>query len=120
MRASAVVLGTLAAVWAATVRADVTIEAPRGGWRSSVGEAAGFRQEVNYPASSVNTRGQAESALIRGAIARTPKTKTPALLVVNGIAMPLSLDETGAFERPYSFGPGSNSVEVRSPDGAAR
>ena len=120
MRAGRIAVIVLAAAWSAAATGQVTIDTPRGGWRSSVGEAAGFRQEVNYPASSVNAAGHGESALIRGAIARAPKTKTPALLVVNGIAMPLSLDETGRFQRPYSFGPGSNSVEVRSPDGAAK
>jgi uncharacterized protein YfaP (DUF2135 family) len=106
-------------LWAAAGFAQVTIDTPRNGARFSEGEAPGFRQQVNYPASSVNSAGHAQSALIRGAIAGLPKGRAPGTLVVNGVAMPLSLDETGAFERPYSFGPGSNSVEVRSPDGKA-
>lgn len=104
--------------FASAVHAQVTLDTPRQGWRES-GGAAGFRQEVHYPASSVNAAGHEAGALIRGAIAKHPKGK-PATLIVNGIAMPLALDETGRFERPYSFGPGANSVEVRSADGKAQ
>jgi uncharacterized protein YfaP (DUF2135 family) len=99
--------------------AEITLESPRGGWRSSAGEAAGFRQEVNYPASSVNAAGHAASALICGSIARTSKNGSPALLVVNGVPMPLAVDESGRFERPYAFASGSNSIEVRTPNGGA-
>jgi uncharacterized protein YfaP (DUF2135 family) len=99
--------------------AQVNVELPRGGWRSSQGEAAGFRQEVHYPASSVNATGQSVQALIRGHIDGAQKDK-PGMLIVNGSAMPLSTDEAGNFERPYSFGAGSNSIEVRSADGKQR
>ena len=43
----ALLLVSLAASYAF---AEVTLETPRGGWRYSEGEAAGFRQQVNYPA----------------------------------------------------------------------
>jgi uncharacterized protein YfaP (DUF2135 family) len=98
------------------VYAEATLELPRGGWRDSAGAAAGFRQEVNYPAASVNTAGHSDMALIRGHIARHPK-KRPAKLIVNGAPMPISVDENGNFSRPYSFGSGSNNVEIRSADG---
>jgi uncharacterized protein YfaP (DUF2135 family) len=101
---------------ASHANAQITMDTPRGGWRNSEGEAAGFRQEVNYPASSVNVSGQSASALIKGKIASTPKTD-PAKLVVNGVAMPLAVDPAGTFERPYAFGARSNGIEVRSPDG---
>lgn len=114
---SARLLALLAAL-APAAHAQVTLDTPRQGWRSS-DDVAGFRQEVHYPASSVNAAGHAAAALIRGAVAAAPKRR-PATLVVNGVAMPLSLDEGGRFERPYAFGPGSNSVEVRAPDGTAR
>ena len=45
--------------------------------------------------------------------------KAPYTLVVNGIAMPQRIEEDGSFARPYSFAAGSNSVELRSPDGQA-
>ena len=103
----------------AQAQARIEVDTPRGGWRYSAGEAAGFEQRVNYPASSVNSIGHAEAALIRGRIAASKKDQ-PGKLIVNGVAMPLSLDEGGNFERPYSFGAGSNSLEVRSPDGKNR
>ena len=107
---------------ASSAMAQVNLEAPRGGWKHSGGGTAQHMQTVNYPASRVNSGGQRYSgdgfemgAAIRGQILNAPK-KTPQLLVVNGIAMPLSVDEQGHFARPYSFPPGSNNVEVRSSD----
>jgi uncharacterized protein YfaP (DUF2135 family) len=96
--------------------AEVTFTEPRGGWRQS-GSAEGYTQEVHYPASTVNVpRGSATTALISGQIAGRTKNgegKEPATLVVNGTAMPLHVEEDGSFARPYAFGSGSNSVEVR-------
>ncbi|MES2041481.1 MAG: DUF2135 domain-containing protein [Pseudomonadota bacterium] len=108
---------SLLAVLPFCAMADTTIELPRGGWRNSGGEAAGFKQPVHYPASSVNAEGQNEMALIKGRIGSTNKKK-PGKLIVNGAAMPLSIGEGGEFSRPYSFSSGSNNVEVRSPDGS--
>lgn len=104
-------------LWA---QAQVTIDAPKGGWRNSAGAQEEYTQAVNYPASSVNLQpGQGETAQIRGRIAGAVKGK-PATLVVNGVAMPMEVGENGAYGRPYGFGSGSNSVEVRSPDGRSR
>jgi len=103
-----------------TVNADpIEIENPFGGWRHSAGESSGFLQKVNYPASSVNSEGYEKSSLIKGHIAKHTKGK-PAKLIVNGIAIPQSVDDSGNFERPYAFGSGSNSIEVRSNDGKTR
>lgn len=99
--------------------AQISVDTPRGGWRTSEESAAGFLQKVNYPASSVTAAGHREMALIKGRISGNPK-EGPATLIVNGVAMPLSLGETGSFERPYAFGSGSNGIEVRSPDGKRR
>jgi uncharacterized protein YfaP (DUF2135 family) len=104
-------------LWA---HAQVTIDAPTGGWRNSAGAREEYTQTVNYPASSVNLQpGQSETAQIRGRIAGAVKGK-PATLVVNGAAMPMEVAEDGTYGRPYGFGSGSNSVEVRSPDGKSR
>ncbi|WP_332862232.1 YfaP family protein [Janthinobacterium svalbardensis] len=101
-------------------QAQVTIDAPRSGWRNSAGASEEYTQTVNYPAASVNLQpGQAETAQIRGRIAGAIKGK-PATLVVNGVAMPMEVGEDGGYGRPYGFGSGSNSVEVRSPDGKSR
>jgi uncharacterized protein YfaP (DUF2135 family) len=96
-----------------------SLQAPAGGWRATVGDS-NFVQEVNYPASKVNLRGDTNvSAQIQGQIRKTTKSKLPPTLVVNGVAMPLETDEAGQFARPYAFAAGSNSVEVRSADGSS-
>jgi uncharacterized protein YfaP (DUF2135 family) len=101
--------------------AQISIDAPKGGWRNSAGSTEQYTQSVNYPASSVNLQpGQSETAQIRGRIAGAAKTGKPATLIVNGVAMPLEIQEDGSFGRPYAFGRGSNSVEVRSSDGKLR
>lgn len=100
--------------------AQVKIDSPSGGWRNSRGAKEVYTQEVNYPAASVSVQeGQSPTAEIRGRIASKGKSK-PATLVVNGVAMPMAVQVDGSFARPYAFGRGSNSVEVRSPDGKAR
>lgn len=109
---------------------DIRIDAPRSGWRHSGLEnsAENFVQRSNYPASDVNVReGQSRMALIQGQVKRHAKPAAPAArgerphtLVVNGVAMPLKVDEQGRFARPYAFGRGANNVEVRSPDGRQR
>ena len=107
-------------------QAQVTIDAPRGGWKHSGGESAQHMQDVNYPANRVNTGesrynedGHEMGSAIRGRIADTPKDsgdKTPDLLVINGVPLPLSTNGDGSFARPYAFAPGSNSVEIHSAD----
>jgi uncharacterized protein YfaP (DUF2135 family) len=92
---------------------------PAGGWRAGMGEADHYLQEVHYPANSVSVPlNQGKESLIRGQIASRPKVvEGPYTLVVNGIAMPQRIEEDGSFTRPYAFAAGSNSVEIRSPDG---
>lgn len=116
-------LCTLTALSPAIAADSVKLETPVGGWRSGApqGEGESFRQTVNYPASSVNTPiGQANTARISGEIKATPKSTEPGRLIVNGVSMPLKIDDAGHFDRPFSFPNGSNSVEVRSPDGKQR
>lgn len=103
---------TLSWIGAAAVMAQM--ETPIGGWRQGDPEAP-YTQTVNYPANSPGIDdGTPESNQIRGLIRVT--TKQPATLVVNGNAMPLLVDESGMYARPYSFGSGSNSIEVRAND----
>lgn len=105
---------------ASFAQAQVRIDAPSGGWRNSAGQNEQYTQTVNYPASSVNMQdGQSAGAQIRGRIAGAAKGK-PGTLIVNGVPMPIELDEKGGYSRPYAFGRNSNSVEVRSPDGKSR
>lgn len=91
---------------------------PMGGWRFSPSDRADFKQTTNYPASRTNTGGHALSSLIMGEIKNNPKdSKTPYQLVINGANMPLDVNEAGQYARPYAFGAGSNSVEIKSPSG---
>ncbi|AZZ78529.1 hypothetical protein CCX46_26440 [Pseudomonas sp. RU47] len=116
-------LCTLTALSPAMAADSVKLDTPVGGWRSGApeGEGESFRQTVNYPASSVNTPiGQANTARISGEIKATQKGNEPGRLIVNGVSMPLKIDDSGRFDRPFSFPNGSNSVEVRSPDGQQR
>ena len=89
------------------------LDMPIAGWR--LGDpGAPFTQAVHYPAVRPGIDADTPvSAQIRGRIRAHGKHHI-ATLTVNGNAMPVRLDEEGAFARPYSFGAGSNSVEVIS------
>lgn len=101
---------------------EVQIDTPHSGWQVNNGENADYSQQINYPASSVNIASeQNASAQIRGQIKGVHKVANqpnqPGRLVVNGIDMPLRVEDDGSFARPFIFPDGSNSVEVKSPDG---
>jgi len=98
--------------------ATVAIEAPLSGWRNAPESRSSFLQPVHYPASSVNVEQASAASLISGHVAAA--AKGPATLVVNGVPMPLSVSDDGAFARPYAFARGSNSVEVRTERARAR
>ncbi|MFA6040473.1 MAG: DUF2135 domain-containing protein [Methylophilus sp.] len=93
---------------------DASSSRPMAGWRYSPSDEANFSQTVNYPATAVNSGGHALNALIMGDIKAQPKSKTPYQLVINGANMPLAVDEAGHYERPYAFGAGSNSIEIKN------
>jgi uncharacterized protein YfaP (DUF2135 family) len=110
--------------------AQPIIGTPIGGWRANQESRTGFVQGVTYPASSVNIESMGAPALIQGRINKLSQitrdiashsknnqtsARKPALLIANGVPMPLSVEDTGSFARPYAFGLGSNSIEVRSP-----
>lgn len=110
--------GLLSTAWA-----QVRIDTPVGGWRATQGAQQDFLQEVNYPASNVNVNGRSAPALIQGRILERPKANSarqPARLVVDGVALPLLLNEDGGFARPWSFGSGAHGVEVRAAGEGAR
>jgi uncharacterized protein YfaP (DUF2135 family) len=91
---------------------------PRGGWNVSGLVDETERAAVAYPPSPIDRGVQKNRTLIRGHIAAGGGRAHT--LVVNGNPMPLYTGPEGRFARPYAFGPGSNSVEVRSADGARR
>lgn len=118
-RVALFLLGLLPLAASAVAVAEVRLDTPRAGWRQGSADGAHFIQEVNYPASSVNSApDQADTARILGQIKNMAKVEgAPARLIVNGISMPLKVREDGGFDRPFVFPAGSNNVEVRSPDG---
>ncbi|AZU54770.1 DUF2135 domain-containing protein [Ralstonia pseudosolanacearum] len=121
---------------------NIEMTAPLNGWRNSAGDNSRYTQDVHYPAVSVATpQGQGAASMIAGRIRSTPKAAAaPAdesrprrrrrgddgdgasvgTLVVNGVAMPQRIEADGTFSRPYAFGAGSNSVEVRTARGDAK
>jgi uncharacterized protein YfaP (DUF2135 family) len=109
----------------AAARADeahkaVRLDSPAGGWNvfglvDHSGELA-----AAYPTPPVERGRQKNRTLIRGRLAAGGAPGTLAKLIVNGNAMPLYGNPDGTFARPYVFGKGSNSIEVRSADGKAR
>ena len=93
--------------------AQVKITNPNRGWRVASGPVD-TQQEVHYPASSVNASDkQNADQLIRGDILSNRKSTEPMTLIINGLDMPLQPDGD-TFVRPYAFGRGSNSIEIRS------
>ena len=110
---------------ACAAQADtIDFSAPLNGWRNSAGDEARYTQDVHYPAVGVSTpEGQSVNALIAGHIKAAPKAKpgtSVGTLVVNGTPMPQRIEEDGSFSRPFAFGAGSNSVELRSADGTKK
>lgn len=106
------VSGLVFALLSAPTQAE--LEAPIAGWRQGNPDTP-FTQEVHYPAVRPGISADTpESAQIRGRIQARGKPSDVATLIVNGNAMPVRINEGGAFARPYSFGAGSNSVEVVS------
>ncbi len=98
---------------------------PFGGWNYSPTEQPNADVSFAYPTPPVDRGGQRNRSLIRGRIlndieqaqAKRDTVKRPARLIVNGNVMPLYTDEHGRFARPWAFGNGSNSIEIKSSSG---
>jgi uncharacterized protein YfaP (DUF2135 family) len=103
----------------ATLVAQVKVDAPSGGWNMSGLVDDADKVAVAYPANLIDRGAQKYRTLIRGRLTAIDNDR-PHRLIVNGNPMPLYVGEDGRFARPYAFGVGSNSVEVRSPDGRER
>jgi uncharacterized protein YfaP (DUF2135 family) len=113
----AIMLAAAAFVFAADT---IELETPRGGWIDSGLDDKGDVRAA-YPKPPVDRGGQRHRALIQGRIhAAGTARRPPYTFIVNGNPMPLYTDDAGYFSKPWAFGRGSNSVEVRSPDGAER
>lgn len=95
------------------------LSAPAGGWNRTGMTDASEELAVNYPYALIDRGAQSGRRMIRGRLAQAGKERKPGKLVVNGNPTPLYTDEEGSYARAYSFGSGSNSVEVRGADGKA-
>jgi uncharacterized protein YfaP (DUF2135 family) len=117
-----VVVGALAVAATAALAAEpIELDGPRGGWRVGSEDTSQAEVEAAYPKPPVDRGGQRHRALIKGRLAEAGVNRRPPyLFVVNGNPMPLYTDEQGFFVKPWAFGGGSNSLEVRSPEGRQR
>lgn len=100
--------------------AEIELATPLGGWHDNRLDPEYPQTAAAYPKPPVDRGGQRSRRLIQGRLKPVPAATRPGTLVVNGTAMPLYTGEQGEFARPYAFGHGSNSVELRHPDGARR
>ncbi len=103
-----------------TAVSAIQLDSPTGGWHDSSQDESLSEVSAAYPKPPVDRGGQRHRALIKGRIENAGKERPPHRFIVNGNPMPLYTDEQGVFLKPWAFGPGSNSVEIRSPDGLER
>lgn len=96
---------------------DKTLQTPSGGWNRAGLTDKSDDMAVAYPYSLIDRGAQKNRLMIRGQIDRVRKTRPFHQMVVNGNPTPLYTDDEGRFARGYAFGSGSNSVEIRAPDG---
>jgi uncharacterized protein YfaP (DUF2135 family) len=96
---------------------DQSMTAPIGGWNRAGATDGSDQPTLNYPSSLIFRGAQRGRRMIEGHLEQAGKTRSSATLVVNGNPTPLQTDDTGRYARAYSFGSGSNSVEVRGADG---
>ncbi len=111
-------LGACLAAQAGDSQGDLRLDTPSGGWNKFGLVDHSEEMAAAYPTPPVDRGRQKNRTLIRGQLPQGGPGV--AKLIVNGNAMPLYGNEDGSFARPYAFGRGSNSVEVRSGDGQGR
>ncbi|QNB00164.1 YfaP family protein [Massilia sp. Se16.2.3] len=112
-----ILLALAAACACPPLPAQTTLETPVGGWKRAGLVDRSDELAVNYPYNLIDRGAQKGRTMIRGRLQAAGHKRPFHKLVVNGNPTPLYLDEEGRFARGYSFGSGSNSVEIRSPDG---
>lgn len=102
------------------VAETIRLDTPAGGWSHSGLAEQPDEATFAYPTPPIDRGGQKGRTLIQGHLKSTGKERKPPTLVVNGNPMPLYSGADGAFARPYAFGMGSNSIEIRSGDHGER
>lgn len=97
-----------------SMAADVRLDRPSGGWVYSPGSQDPAPVTYAYPNNLIDRGGQRNRTLIEGQLKAAGRDqRKPPALVVNGNPMPLYTGQDGRFARPYAFGPGSNSIEIK-------
>jgi uncharacterized protein YfaP (DUF2135 family) len=117
MAGKTVIMLLLALVSARTFAQGPGLETPVSGWNRAGMTDKSQELAVNYPHSLVERGAQKTRTMIRGRLAKASTHRPFHQLIVNGNPTPLYTDDEGRFARGYTFGSGSNSVEIRSPDG---
>ena len=108
------------ASWAEDKAAAIQLEGPTNGWNVFGLVDKSSEQQAAYPTPPVDRGRQKNRTLILGHLSQQEGEKRVPKLIVNGNAMPLYSNPDGSFARPYVFGKGSNSIEIRSADGKER
>jgi uncharacterized protein YfaP (DUF2135 family) len=100
----------------ASADSEGDLTTPRGGWNHAglIDKSGDTRS--SYPNPPIDRGSQKNRTLIEGHIRATTNARLPAL-VANGNAMVLNTDQQGKFARHYTFGAGSNSVEIKNGNG---
>ncbi len=101
----------------AACMAQPALQKPSGGWTySGISDDPG-QVSYAYPNNLIDRGGQRHRTLIEGQLKTNAQARRTPTLVVNGNAMPLYTGADGRYSRPYAFGAGSNSIEVRDAQG---
>lgn len=141
LRMASVVALALALIPRPGLAGEVQLDSPRGGW--SVAGVLGDDEAPAqaYPYNLIDRGAQKHRTLIKGRLTALQRAHSQAAggqppapsgsagtsapprrqayqLVVNGNPMPLYTGEDGRFVRPYAFGQGSNSIEIKGPPGS--
>jgi uncharacterized protein YfaP (DUF2135 family) len=96
---------------------DRSLQTPAGGWNRAGLTDKSEELAVAYPYALIDRGAQKNRLMISGKLDKVRKNRPFHQMVVNGNPTPLYTDDEGRFARGYAFGSGSNSVEIRSPDG---
>lgn len=115
-----VLLCSCGSAWAEDAQAALRLDSPSGGWNVFGLVDHSEEMAAAYPTPPVDRGRQKNRTLIRGRLAAGGPPGDVPKLIVNGNAMPLYGNPDGTFARPYVFGKGSNSIEIRSADGQVR
>ena len=102
---------------AASAEPTAGLSEPVGGWRYNGLLDRSEYPQVAYPTPPIDRGVQRNRTMIEGQLKAIGTERGPHTLAVNGNPLNLYTDDQGRFARPYAFGAGSNSVEVRSADG---